>query len=90
MEFEWDKGNSAKNRKHQVEDQESEEVFLDENKVIFKDVFHSKDEERFVLLGETRRERVLYVVFTVRKNKIRIVSARDINRKEIHLYEKTA
>ena len=87
-EFEWDQGNIGKNKKHKVEDKESEEAFLDENKIIYKDVFHSKEEERFILLGKTEKSRLLYVAFTKRKNKIRIISVRDINKKEVHVYEK--
>lgn len=87
--FEWDKGNTGKNKKHQVEDNEAEEVFLDEGKVIFKDKLHSKDEERFIILGKTKKERLLYIVFTKREVKIRIISVRDINKKEVHLYEET-
>lgn len=88
LEFEWDKGNIGKNRKHKVEESESEEAFFDEDRIIFKDIFHSKDEERFILLGKTKQERSLYVIFTLRKNKIRIISARNINKREAHLYEK--
>lgn len=87
--FEWDKGNIGKNKKHQVEDNEAEEVFLDEGKVIFKDKLHSKNEERFILLGKTKKQRLLYIVFTKREVKVRIISARDVNKKEVHLYEET-
>lgn len=86
--FEWDKENLGKNKKHKVEDKEAEEVFLDEGKVIYKDTLHSSEvEERFVLLGKTKRDRLLYIVFTQRKNKVRVISARNINKKEVHLYE---
>lgn len=89
VEFEWDKGNVEKNKtKHDVENQEAEEVFFDTNRFIFKDRLHSKGEERFRILGKTRQERLLFVVFVVRKNKVRIISARDINKKEARLYEK--
>ncbi|MDP3733228.1 MAG: BrnT family toxin [Candidatus Daviesbacteria bacterium] len=88
LEFNWDKGNIDKNKKHDVEDKEAEEPFLDENKVIFIDAFHLEKEKRFVLIGKTKNKRVLYMVFTKRNKKIRIISARDINRKEVHLYEK--
>lgn len=87
--FEWDEGNIGKNKKHGVEDKESEEAFLDEGKVIHKDISHSRDEERFIILGKTKKDRLLYVIFTYRKKKIRIISARDINKKEVQLYEKT-
>lgn len=90
FEFDWDGGNSGKNKKHAVEDAESEEAFFDPNKVILKDTLHSGDEERFILLGKTKKERLLFVVFTKRKTKVRIVSARSINRKERPLYEKTS
>lgn len=86
-EFEWDKGNIGKNKAHNVEDKEAEEVFLDKEKVIYKDILHSKEEERFIILGETKGKRLLYVVFTYRKNRIRIISARDINKKEVAIYE---
>lgn len=48
-----------------------------------------KEEERFILIGKTKKERVLFVVFTKRETRIRIISARDLNRKEGILYEKT-
>ena len=90
LEFEWDKGNIGKNLKHNVKEREVEEAFLDEGKVIYKDKLHSINEERFILLGETKRGRLLYLVFTKRKNKIRIISARDINKKDVEIYEKAA
>lgn len=90
FEFEWNKGNIGKNLKHQVEDNEAEEVFFDEDKVIFKDTIHSRTEKRFILLGKTKRGRLLYLVFTKRIKSIRIISARDINRKEVNLYEKNS
>lgn len=89
-EFEWDRGNREKNKKHHVTDREAEEAFFDEQKAIYRDVFHSKTEERFILLGKTRQERLLYVIFTKRRSKVRIISARDTNRKEVRLYEKAA
>lgn len=90
IEFDWDKGNIGKNKKHKVEDKESEEPFFDENKIIYKDVFHSKKEERFILIGETEKGRLLYIVFTKRGSRFRIISARDTNKKEVQLYEKAA
>lgn len=88
VEFIWDKGNSDKNwPRHRVTNQESEEVFLDEEKKTFKDKLHSGDEERFRIVGKTKEGRILFVVFTIRRNKIRIISARDINKKEVNLYE---
>ena len=88
FEFEWDKGNLSKNKKHGVEDRESEEVFLDERRFIFKDKVHSGKEERFRILGKTKTKRLLFIAFTMRNRKIRVISARDINKKEVYLYEK--
>jgi|SRR3989344_2324165 len=90
LKFDWDKGNVDKNLKHDVTDKEAEEVFFDENRFIFKDKVHSGNEERFRILGKTNLGRSLFVAFTIRKNKIRIISARDINKKEVYLYEKKA
>jgi uncharacterized protein len=87
VEFDWDKGNTSKNVKHKVEDKEAEEAFFDEAKKTFKDHVHSGKEERFRIVGKTKKGRILFIVFTIRKNKIRIISARDINRKEVRLYE---
>jgi uncharacterized DUF497 family protein len=89
IEFDWDVGNREKNKKHRVEDREAEEAFLDEKKIIYRDVFHSKQEKRWIVLGKTRKYRLLYVVFTMRRTKIRVISARDTNRKEVPIYEKT-
>lgn len=88
IQFEWDAGNIKKPKKHGVENKEAEEAFFDREKTIYKDVFHSMEEERFVLLGKTKSRRHLYIVFTYRKQSVRIISARVINKKEVHLYEK--
>lgn len=92
LQFEWDEGNSGKNkRSHNVEDWECEEVFFDPQKAILKDRLHSGQEERFILLGKTRQERLLYLVITVRNEKVRVISARDVTKKkEVDLYEKAA
>lgn len=88
IEFEWDEGNKDKNIKHEVSNSEAEEVFRDKKKLIFKDHVHSNNEERYRILGKTEKGRLLFVVFTLRKTKVRIISARVINKKEIYLYEK--
>ena len=87
-EFEWDKGNIGKNKKHKVNDREIEESFFDNHKVIYKDTLHSNKEKRYILLGKTKGKRLLFIVFTQRKDKIIVISARDINKKEVYLYEK--
>jgi len=89
LKFEWDKGNEGKNfLKHKVTGEECEEVFFDANKKILKDVLHSNNENRFIIIGQSKIKRLLFVAFTFRKNKIRIISARDLNKKERKLYEK--
>lgn len=91
VEFIWDKGDKDKNwLKHRVSNQECEEAFFDENKKITKDLRHSKKEKRYILLGKTKKNRLLFIVFTIRNKKIRVISARDIKKKEVYLYEKTA
>lgn len=88
--FLWDKGNFDKNwLKHKVTNQECEEVFFDQNKKTYKDQLPSAKEKRFILLGKTKAKRFLYVVFTIRKKRVRIISARVINRKEVKFYGKT-
>ena len=89
--FEWDHGNKGKNfKKHGVADQECEEVFFDPKKKVLRDPLHSGREERFMLLGKTKMGRLLFVVFTIRGDRIRIISARDLNKREKHLYEEKA
>lgn len=91
IQFDWDKGNTDKNLiKHNVEINEVEETFFDTNKVIYNDVFHSQKEDRYILIGKTKSGRLLYTVFVFRDQKIRTISSRDINKKEVSLYEKKA
>ena len=91
LQFEWDQGNRGKNfKKHRVTDEECEEAFFDPEKRILGDRLHSDREERFVMLGKTKRDRWLFIVFTARNERIRIISARDLGKKERHLYEEKA
>lgn len=89
--FEWDQGNLDKNKqKHKVTAQEAEEVFFDNNKQEYPDPTHSQKELRKIIVGETKQGRLLFIVYTKREKKIRIISARDLNKKkERSLYEKT-
>lgn len=88
-QFDWDNGNILKNYiKHKVSFFECEEVFLDNEAKMLKDIFHSAKEDRFIIIGKTYKSRLLYIVFTFREDKIRVISARDINKNEIKLYEK--
>ncbi len=91
VKFEWDKGNEEKNfLKHKVIIKEIEEIFFDKKLVVFKDHLHSEQEDRYIAMGKTIKKRLLFIVFTLRENKIRVISARDRKkRKEILPYEKT-
>lgn len=89
IKFEWDKGNTNKNwQRHGVSTEEAEQAFFDEYKITSDDIVHSKTEKRSILLGKTKEERLLYIVYTVRNGKIRIISVRDTNKKEEKIYEK--
>lgn len=87
--FEWDKGNIDKNyKKHGITPNETEEVFLDEDILMLEDTRHSKQEERFEAIGKIIKGSILFLAFTVRRDKIRIISARTANKKERRRYEK--
>jgi uncharacterized protein len=86
--FDWDKNNLSKNReKHDVVFGECEEIFFNQPLLIAVDEKHSEREERFYALGKTDRERYLFAVFTIRNKRIRIISARDMSRKEREGYK---
>jgi uncharacterized protein len=89
IQFEWDDGNRDKNWiKHQVKQTEAEEAFFDVHKKLARDVLHSTaGESRYILLGKTNGERLLLIVFTIRGQSIRVISARDAHKKERPLYE---
>ena len=87
--FEWDRGNIAKNRdKHDVSTGECEQIFFNQPLIVKRDRQHSTLENRYYVLGRTNLNRLLFAVFTVRNDKIRIVSARDMTESEIKRYRK--
>lgn len=87
--FQWDEGNLLKSwEKHKVTPAECEQIFFKLPLVASEDVKHSTKEPRFYGLGNTDRRRLLFVVFTIRENLIRIISARDMNRNERKVYER--
>lgn len=82
-EFIWDKGNLDKNwHKHKVKYKECEEVFFDQDKNEYPDPKHSTKEVRKIMVGKTKAGRYLFMVYTIRKNSVRVISARDINKRE--------
>jgi uncharacterized DUF497 family protein len=85
--FQWDQGNLEKNwLKHGVSPLECEEIFFNQPLVVSPDIKHSDREERMYALGRTDADRYLFVVFTVRGRKVRVISARDMSRKERKIY----
>ena len=87
--FEWDDGNITKNwDKHDVSTVECEQIFFNKPLIVKRDSKHSKLENRYYALGKTNMNRLLFVVFTVRNEKIRVISARDMTVTEIERYQK--
>ena len=86
--FDWDEGNKQKNwEKHQVDFRECEEVFFNQPLLIKEDSKHSSQEKRFYVLGRSDIGRTIFLVFTLRNNKIRVISARGQSKKERKIYE---
>ena len=86
--FDWDEGNFNKNWiKHQVANGECEEVFFNLPLLLHPDPAHSQTERRYYLLGQTNAARRLFIAFTLRDNKIRVISARDMSEKERNIDE---
>lgn len=89
IHFEWDKGNSNKNwKKHNLTNDQCEEPFFGTKRKIFEDTQHSDQEERFLLFGKTKQEKFLLISFTIRNQRVRIISARAMHKKEKAFYEK--
>ena len=85
--FEWDDGNSGKNwDKHRVSDGECEQVFFNQPLVALPDPQHSFSEDRILVLGKTDAGRRLFVVCTVRGELIRVISAREMTKREREAY----
>lgn len=88
IEFDWDQWNLQKNEvKHGVSSLEAESIFFDSKIKIFEDLKHSSSQEtRFVCYGKSNESRVLMVGFTMRRSKIRIITARTASKKERAVY----
>ena len=85
--FEWDDANAVKNReRHRVTPEEAESVFFHDPLVVRSDIGHSKREKRYFALGRTDAGRHLFVAFTVRGTLLRVISVRDMNRRERSAY----
>ncbi|NBF40545.1 MAG: BrnT family toxin [Spirochaetes bacterium] len=86
--FEWDEGNVNKNwDSHRVSPHEAEQVFFNHPLIVADDVRHTRIERRYFVLGQTDNNRALFVAFTVRGDRIRVISARDMSRRERKVYQ---
>jgi uncharacterized DUF497 family protein len=88
--FDWDDGNGRKSaHKHDVSQAEAESIFFNDPLIVMEDAVHSASERRFNALGKTAQNRLLHITFTLRQNGtlIRVISARDMHRKERKAYE---
>ena len=90
--FEWDEGNSRKNERHRVSMAEAEQIFFNSPLLVLPDQRHSEAELRFHALGKTNEGRRLHITFTLRDagQFIRVISARDMHRKERVIYEQAS
>jgi len=90
--FDWDDGNARKNEKHGVNQSEAEEVFFNQPLLLLEDSRHGGQESRFHALGKTHERRTLHITFTLRADDtlIRVISARDMHRKERAIYDQAS
>lgn len=90
--FDWDDGNARKSvDKHDVSQSEAEQVFFNQPLLVLRDENHSQGEARYHALGITNDTRLLHITFTLRETAslLRVISARDMHRKERIVYEKS-
>ena len=90
LKFEWDENKNKINaQKHKITFKEAQSVFYDYHAVVFDDPDHSSDEERFLIIGVSERERICIVSHCYRKSEeiIRIISARKATKAERQVYE---
>ena len=86
--FDWDDGNARKNDKHGVSMAEAEQVFFNAPLLLLEDAVHSQQEPRIHVLGAANAARALHITCTLRQSGtlIRVISARDMHRKERAVY----
>ncbi len=88
-QFDWNKGNLDHIKNHNVTKEECEEAILNKHPSITKDDTHSQLEDRYRLYGQANNGRHLFMIVTIREDKIRVISARDQNKKELAEFKKT-
>lgn len=88
MDFEWDEEKAEANlSKHGVSFDEAKTVFNDALYIDFYDPDHSSNEDRYLIIGESKQHRLLIVSYTERNQKRRLISAREATRREREDYE---
>lgn len=88
LSFEWDIEKAKSNeQRHSISFEEASTAFADPLSLTIHDPLHSEDEERFILIGTSHKNRTLVVVHTERDDNIRIISARKATKKERSYYE---
>jgi len=86
--FDWDAGNAEKSwERHRVRGHECEEIFGQQPLLVSGDLAHSAGESRYLALGTTRMGRGLSVVFRIRAGRVRVISAREMSRRERRIYD---
>ena len=87
--FDWNAGNAGKNWDlHRVSQAECERPFFNRPILVAVDASHSAEERRYAALGQTIAGRRLSIVFTIRGGLVRVISARNMSRRERRLYER--
>ncbi len=88
MKYEWDEQKAKSNlSKHGISFEEAQTVFNDPLYVDFYDPDHSEQEHRYIIIGESLKQRILLVSYIERRNKIRIISARQVTKQEKQAYQ---
>lgn len=86
--FDWGEGTREKNWiKHGVDYRECEEVFFNRPLIVGDEIKHSAQEKRYFVLGRSNAGKTLFLAITIRKEKVRVISARAQSRKERQIYE---
>ena len=89
MEFEWDSEKAKTNlRKHRISFEEATTVFEDRLAAIYQDPDHSVKEQRYLTVGASSDRRLLILALAARGERIRIINARKVTKRERELYEK--
>lgn len=89
ISFEWDENKDRINRhKHGISFEEAKTVFYDESAILFDDPDHSEEEERFLIIGTTIKEKICIVshCYRDRESTVRIISARKATKNERQIY----